>query len=174
MPPGQYRAGFSVAPSRPKNHLGGGFTKCSLDWSRTARKKRKLDIAASDNQQTLITDYIEVLDEVHHLLKQNAHLSELLKKQLATRMSNTPALSAGSILDRITTAIKTNSGKNPKQRRHDENIKKFSTALYILCGSMAYEFIHKNLPQAMPSVRTIQSTIHSQYTHIEEGEFRFD
>ena len=39
---------------------------------------------------------------------------------------------------------------------------------------MAYEFIHKNLPQAMPSVRTIQSTIHSQYTHIEEGDFRFD
>lgn len=106
--------------------MEGGF-KCSLDWSCTARKKRKLEIqiAASDHQQTLITDYIKVLDEVHHLLTKNAQSSELLKKQLAALTSNTPALSACSILGTITTAINIYSEKKPNQR-HDENIKKFA------------------------------------------------
>ena len=38
---------------------------------------------------------------------------------------------------------------------------------------MAYECIQKNMPEALPSIRTVQSQIQSQYTHIEEGVFRF-
>ncbi len=59
-------------------------------------------------------------------------------------------------------------------RRHNETIKKFATILYIYTGSMAYEFIHRNLPEALPSLRTVPSLIHSEYSHIEEGKFRFD
>ena len=39
---------------------------------------------------------------------------------------------------------------------------------------MAYEFLHHNMPQALPSLRTIQQLVQSQYSHIEEGVFRFD
>ncbi len=39
---------------------------------------------------------------------------------------------------------------------------------------MGYEFIQRNMPQAMPCLRTVQTTIHSQYKHIREGQYRFD
>ena len=39
---------------------------------------------------------------------------------------------------------------------------------------MAYEFIHRNMAEALPSLRTVQSLVHSQYSKIEEGVFRFD
>ena len=39
---------------------------------------------------------------------------------------------------------------------------------------MAYEFIHRNIPEGLPSLRTIQSLVFSQYRHIKEGEFQFD
>ena len=39
---------------------------------------------------------------------------------------------------------------------------------------MAYEFIHQNMPQALPSLQTVQSLIQLEYSHIEEGKFRFD
>lgn len=30
------------------------------------------------------------------------------------------------------------------------------------------------MPQALPSLRTIQRVVQSEYKHIEEGEYRFD
>ncbi len=78
------------------------------------------------------------------------------------------------MLETIATAMKTNAGKIPVHRRHGEVIKKFAVALYILCGSMAYDFIYYNLPQALPSLRTVQSTVQSKYKHIHEGSFRFN
>ena len=64
--------------------------------------------------------------------------------------------------------------KNDKQRRHFDVIKKFGTLLYIFAGSMTYEFIHKNVAQALPSLRTIQTIVQSDYSKVEEGAFRFD
>ena len=39
---------------------------------------------------------------------------------------------------------------------------------------MAYNLIHQNMPTALPSLRTIQRQIHSEYHHIAEGELQFD
>ena len=39
---------------------------------------------------------------------------------------------------------------------------------------MTYDFLHNNMPQILPSLRTVQNIVRSQYTHIEEGWFRFD
>ena len=58
--------------------------------------------------------------------------------------------------------------------RYDEQVRKFATALYILSGRNAYEFVRINIPGAMPSVSTIQSSLDSEDSHIIEGEFRFD
>lgn len=141
----------------------GGDNRCILDWSRSVRKKRKLEAAASENEQTLITEYIKILDDVQYLIKHNEQLSQLLNTQLS-KPAIEPAVSGGSILGKITAAIKFNADKCPTQRRHDDTIKKFSTALYILCGSIGYEFLHKSIPQALPSLRTVQTAQVFSYT----------
>jgi len=57
----------------------------------------------------------------------------------------------------------------PTQQRHSEVMTKFATALFILSGPFAYEYLHKNLQQALPSTRSIQRAIHSQYKALDEG-----
>ena len=39
---------------------------------------------------------------------------------------------------------------------------------------MAYDFIHRNMPEALPSLRTIQNVIYKEYVPFCEGYFRFD
>ena len=53
-------------------------------------------------------------------------------------------------------------------------MKKFSTALLIYSGPLAYEFMHHNMPQAFPSLRTVQNIIQLEYSMIHEGVFRFN
>ena len=43
----------------------------------------------------------------------------------------------------------------------------------ILADPLAYELIQQNMPEALPSTRTVQSAIHSEYETIQ-GVFRFD
>ena len=45
-----------------------------------------------------------------------------------------------------------NVGKSDKQRRHPDVLQKFGTLLYNLAGSRTYEFIHKNMAEALPSL----------------------
>lgn len=56
-----------------------------------------------------------------------------------------------------------NAGEQKTQRRHTEVLKKFATLLYINAGSMAYQFVQGNIPDPVPSLRTIQDIVHSQY-----------
>lgn len=39
---------------------------------------------------------------------------------------------------------------------------------------MAYNLLHQNMPTALPSLRTIQRQVYSEYHHISEGELQFD
>ena len=64
-----------------------------------------------------------------------------------------------------------NCGKYPTHQKHSTTIKKFAMALFLYTGSLAYEFLQQNVPQALPCVRTIQTTIHSQYKCIDEGSY---
>ena len=48
---------------------------------------------------------------------------------------------------------KHNSLQLPQQRRHDVIIKKFAT------GPMAYTFLYRNMPTALPCLRTVQRII---------------
>ena len=66
-----------------------------------------------------------------------------------------------------------NLEKLPKQRRHQELLRKFSISLFIYCGPLAYHFIHSNIPEALPSLRTVQRAVSNEYRPIHEGEFRF-
>ena len=66
-----------------------------------------------------------------------------------------------------------NLEKLPKQRRHQELLKKFSISLFIYCGPIAYDLIQSNMPEALPSLRTVQRDVSNDYRPIHEGEFRF-
>ena len=60
----------------------------------------------------------------------------------------------------------------PTKRRYSEVMTKFATALFIFSGPFVYKFLHRNLQQALPSTRSIQRDIHSQYKTLDEGVFR--
>ena len=47
-------------------------------------------------------------------------------------------------------------------------------ALFIYAGPMAFEYIHQNMPEALPSLRTVQNLVHGHYKTLDEGQFRFD
>ena len=53
-------------------------------------------------------------------------------------------------------------------------MKKFSISLLIYSGPLAYKFLQKNMPEALPSIRTVQSLLYDEYKPIHEGTFRFD
>ena len=79
------------------------------------------------------------------------------------------------LLKQLLTNAKTNVDKRaPQAKRHNTIIKKFSTSLFIYAGPRVYSFLHENMPQALPSLRTIQRVVQSEYKHIGEGEYRFD
>ena len=67
-----------------------------------------------------------------------------------------------------------NADKAGTGRRHPLILKKFATALFIYAGPLAYEFLQQNMPEALPSIRTVQRNIHEDYVPLEEGHFRFD
>ena len=67
-----------------------------------------------------------------------------------------------------------NKSHYPTHRRHPSIHKNLQPLFFILAGPMAYELIPQNMPQGLPSIRTVQSAIHSEYTIIPEGYFRFD
>lgn len=76
--------------------------------------------------------------------------------------SQVPHLTTGfwPILKNLMENATRNAGKQKTQRRHTEVLKKFATLLYINAGSMAYQFIQGNIPEALPSLRTVQDIVH--------------
>ena len=79
-----------------------------------------------------------------------------------------------SILREMIYNAEKNCGQYRTHRRHPIILKKFATALFLLAGPLAYEFIHHNMPEVLPCVRSIQAVIHLEYKTIHEGTFRFD
>ena len=67
-----------------------------------------------------------------------------------------------------------NYSKLPTQRRHDNIMKQFVTALFVYSGPVAYNFIHKNIPECLPSLRTVQRLVDGSYTFQMEGVFEFN
>ena len=53
-------------------------------------------------------------------------------------------------------------------------MKKFSTSLFIFSGPIVYDFLHRNMPEAIPSLRTVQRVVAQEYQTLHEGVFRFD
>lgn len=77
------------------------------------------------------------------------------------------------LLKKLIKNAEMNALKLPQQRRHEVVMKKFATSLFIFSGPMAYNFVYRNLPEAIPSLRTVQRIVSDDYKPLHEGVFRF-
>lgn len=115
---------------------------------------------------------IEQLEHKNDTL--TALLHQVRSSETTTYVNSANKLSFSNILQELIKNAECNHDKYHTHRRHLEIIKRFATALFLFAGSLSYEFLHQNIPQALPCVRTIQTAIYSEYQVIDEGLFRFD
>ena len=123
--------------------------------------------AASDIKQTCITQFYDILNEIERLSHTNKLLSVFQQKCPDDRPFS-------PILKQIILNAERNVTALPQAKKHTEVLKKFATALFIYAGPLAYNFLQKNLHQALPSLRTVQCIVHTSYDTLNEGEFCFD
>ena len=114
------------------------------------------------------------MGKISLLAQENKKLHDLLQSVASTPSDNGFLANLTPILKNLMENATHNAGKQKTQRRHTEVLKKFATLLYINAGSMAYQFIQGNIPEALPSLRTVQDIVHSQYEPFFEGQFYFD
>jgi hypothetical protein len=67
-----------------------------------------------------------------------------------------------------------NMTRSPKNDRFSEQVEQFALSLYILGGKMTYQFMRVNLSSALPSIQTLNKLMSSDYTKVNEGQFRSD
>ena len=140
-----------------------------MDWSYSTRKTKK--ILKFDANQTQITDYFTIAKEINDIVKGNPSLSNLIKENC---QHNNAIEFSTSLLQQLFKNAQTNAEHLPRQRRHTEVIKKFSMSMLFMAGPAAYDLLHQNMPEALPSLSTIRKEMKKSYSNLIEGEFRFD
>ena len=144
--------------------------KVGADWSRDSRKRLALLKAASDPKQCKITTlYQTVMQKVSTVPELEDVLQTAQQQGRGTQFGNISAMLKELILN-----AEKNASKCRQAIRHQIIVKKFATSMLIYCGPMAYHFLHCNLPNAMPSLRSVQHIVTRNYKTFIEGEFRFD
>ena len=144
--------------------------KVGADWSRDSRKRLALLKAASDPKQCKITTlYQTVMQKVSTVPELEDVLQTAQQQGRGTQFGNISAMLKELILN-----AEKNASKCRQAIRHQIIVKKFATSMLIYCGPMAYNFLHCNLPNAMPSLRSVQRIVTRNYKTFIEGEFRFD
>lgn len=143
------------------------------DWSRTTRQHLALLKAGSDSNQAKITSFFEVVDKISSIIDNSPEISGVFQvvqnQRIERKIDNFCPL-----LRQLLSNAEKNVLKLPQQRRHELLLKKFATSLFIYSGPLAYNFLHRNLPEALPSLRTVQRVVSHEYRPLHEGEFKFD
>ena len=98
------------------------------------------------------------MEKISLLAQENKKLHDLLQSVTSTPSDNGFLANVTPILKNLMENATRNAGKQ-KTQRHTV-LKKFATLLYINAGSMAYQFIQGNIPEALPSLRTVQDIVH--------------
>ena len=140
------------------------------DWSRTSRKRLALLKAGADPKQTQITSFFDKISKSIDELPAVKEMLEVALKQGRGAQFG----SVGCMLKELLANAEKNAQKLQQGLRHQCVIKKFATSLLIYCGPMAYNFLHRNLQDALPSLRTVQHIVSKDYKPFHEGQFRFD
>ena len=139
--------------------------KAYLDWSYAARKnKKRLEY---DPTQFRLTEYLQITDT------QVKEAVTVLKDLQPTKRFDKRSFSA-ILFQQLLQNAHNNCSHLPHSRRHSEVIKKFSLSLLLRTGSTGYQLLHKNMPEALSSLPTVQREAAKQFNPLSEGEFAFD
>ena len=148
--------------------------KPHTDWSRSTRNKLLLLKAGSHHNQTKLTSFFDLVDDVSSIMSKlpafETGSMPLTQHYVPTKFQDM----FSPLFKRLIANAETNLQKLPQQIRHDTIIKKFATSLLIYCGPMSYNFISSNLSKALPCLRTVQQSIAKEYALFQEGHFRFN
>ena len=146
------------------------------DWSRPTRNKLALLKAGSHCNQTKLTSFFDLVDDVSSIISKLPEI-ECMSSVPLTQDNNASTKFQdmfSPLFKRLISNAEINLQKLPQRIRHDSIIKKFATSLLIYCGPMSYNFISSNLSKALPCLRTVQRSIAKEYALFQEGHFRFD
>ena len=88
--------------------------------------------------------------------------------------ANTDSIRSHSFLLEIVKNILENLMRQKNNYRYSEPVQRFAQALYVLGGRNTYEFVRLNLPGALPTLSTVDSSLKRSGGRITEGEFRYD
>ena len=128
--------------------------------------------AGNDANQLKITSFFDTIFgiiEENQIIKQAFDIAQEQRAERCLRTNNISPL-----LKYLLENAQKNVSMLPKQRRHLDILKKFATSLFIYSGPMTYEFLHRNMQEALPSLRTVQRIVSEEYQPIQEGLFRFE
>jgi len=160
----------------------------SSKYQRSEREKRRRErsLVTGEFKQTLITNYIPVLDEVSKLMENNENLRNMLVRNIEeTEGDNvlsgvlsvrSAVLDSNSLLKCLYECAEKNqkSSKYKHRNRFDEELKKFSTYIFIVGGRLLYETLHANMDRVLPSITTIFRYLDNTQSKVIEGSFRFN
>ena len=146
-----------------------------VDWSKKSRKQ--LSLLKFEPGQTKLTDYFTLLGEIENVMQKDPNLHKVvanIDSQIKPFLPTDCESDFCPLFKRLLINAYQNANKIPTSRRHATIIKKFITSLLIYAGPMAYDLVHRNMPTALPSLRTVQREVQNEYQAISEGYFQFD
>ena len=129
--------------------------------------------SGSDPSQTKITSFFDIVEKITKLTDAAPEYNAIIRATEEQRRERR-ITSVSPLFNQLLLNAEHNAQKIPTQRRHAAVMKKFSISLLIYSGPLAYKFLQKNMPEALPSIRTVQSLLYDEYKPIHEGTFRFD
>lgn len=140
-------------------------------------KKTRARYRSIDKNQSLITDYFKVINDIEELLKKNKKLESCIENLLAdgkvSKINEETELhphTTYDILNALVTTASKNSNKKLSGYRYSDAIKKFSAYIFMLGGRWCYETLQKNI--ALPSPTSVSRYLHEHGPHIVEGQLR--
>ena len=114
---------------------------------------------------------LSVLDDREHRALGNKKKVCFLLQQ-ATAEDQSASLSLTPVLRQIISSGE--KKKKPSTLKAFRGAEEIFHVFFYLCWVGIYFFLQENLPQALPSVQSIQNIVHSEYKTINEGDFRFN
>jgi len=119
--------------------------------------------------QPRITDYISIPTKVQEILQQYSKESPDVEKDEDQELKFSTEL-----FKKLIENAQNNCRLVPKARRHNEIVKSYSLSLLVMVGPSSYNLIHANMPEAFPSLSTVEREASKCYHPLKEGEFLFD
>ena len=102
--------------------------------------------AGSQPDQSKITSFFDSLNNFINENEVVKHVFSAVQGQREEMMLN----NVSPLLKQLLSNAIRNADKLPQQRRHHDVLKKFATSLFIYSGSRTYDFLHRNLSDALP------------------------